>query len=139
MARVFITDRWLKKDSDGNPPTAAMKRSLANARDPMKANVPKAHRTTVYGRYDRWRCRWYAMDAPGRCVERTRTFAKLSEAESFQAAMEDDIRRGRYHDPRLGRRMFMELADEWIVSKADVKAGTLKRYRRELRVYVLPR
>ena len=40
MARVFIVDRWLKNDENGNPPTAAMKRSLANAKDPMKAKVP---------------------------------------------------------------------------------------------------
>lgn len=139
MAHVFIADRWLKNDKDGNPPTAAMKRSLANARDPMKASVPAAYRTTTYGRYDRWRCRWYATDSDGRRVERARTFARLADAEAFQAAMEDDIRRGRYHDPRLSRRTFAQLADEWLESKADVKTSTLNRYRRELRVYLLPK
>ncbi len=48
MARVFIVDRWLKNDENGNPPTAAMKRSLANAKDPMKAKVPAEHRS-IYG------------------------------------------------------------------------------------------
>lgn len=139
MAHVFITDRWLKNDDKGNPPTAAMRRSLANSRDPMKAKVPEAHRTTVYGRFGRWRCRWYVTDQTGRRKERSRTFARLADAESFQAAMEDDIRRGRYHDPRLGRRTFAQLAAEWVASKVNVKASTLKRYRRELRVYVLPK
>ena len=47
MARVFIVDRWLKNDENGNPPTAAMKRSLANAKDPMKAKVPAEHRSST--------------------------------------------------------------------------------------------
>ena len=37
--KVTIDDLWLKNDDDGNPPSRAAKRSLANSRDPMKANV----------------------------------------------------------------------------------------------------
>lgn len=57
MARVSIDDLWLKDDADGNPPTATVKRSLANARDPMKAKVPEKWRTPRYGIGKRWRCR----------------------------------------------------------------------------------
>ena len=39
MARAFVDDRWLKNDEDGNPPSRAAKQSLANAKDPMKANA----------------------------------------------------------------------------------------------------
>lgn len=138
MARVFITDRWLRNAPDGTPPTAAMKRSLANARDPMKAKVPAEHRSSTYGRYDRWRCRWY-VEVGGVRKEKTRTFRLLSEAEEFKAAMEDDIRRGRYQDPRLSRKPFRQVAEEWAGTKADVKPGTLRRYERELRIYVNPR
>ena len=60
MARVSIDDLWLKDDADGNPPTATVKRSLANARDPMKAKVPEKWRSQRYGEGKRWRCRWLA-------------------------------------------------------------------------------
>lgn len=137
MARVFITDRWLKNAPDGTPPTAAMKRSLANARDPMRAKVPSEHRSSVYGRYDRWRCRWY-VDINGVRTEKSKTFRLLSDAEEFKAAMEDDIRSGRYHDPKLSRKLFRQVAEEWIATKADIKPGTLHRYERELRIYINP-
>ena len=76
MARVFIVDRWLKNDENGNPPTAAMKRSLANAKDPMKAKVPAEHRSSTYGKYDRWRCRWYA-EAQGVKTEKSKTLSLI--------------------------------------------------------------
>ena len=110
MARVFIVDRWLKNDENGNPPTAAMKRSLANVKDPMKAKVPAEHRSSTYGKYDRWRCRWYA-EAQGVKTEKSKTFRLLSDAEEFKAAMEDDIRRGRYHDPKLAQKPFRRVAE----------------------------
>lgn len=137
MARVFIVDRWLKNDENGNPPTAAMKRSLANVKDPMKAKVPAEHRNSTYGKYDRWRCRWYA-EAQGVKTEKSKTFRLLSDAEEFKAAMEDDIRRGRYHDPKLAQKPFRRVAEEWTATKADIKPGTLRRYKRELRIYINP-
>ena len=137
MARVFIVDRWLKNDENGNPPTAAMKRSLANVKDPMKAKVPAEHRSSTYGKYDRWRCRWYA-EAQGVKTEKSKTFRLLSDAEEFKAAMEDDIRRGRYHDPKLAQKPFRRVAEEWTATKADIKPGTLRRYKRELRIYINP-
>lgn len=47
--KVTIDDLWLKNDDDGNPPSRAAKRSLANSRDPMKANVPEKWRKSRYG------------------------------------------------------------------------------------------
>nr|DAZ34126.1 MAG TPA: hypothetical protein [Caudoviricetes sp.] len=61
----MIDDRWLRNAEDGTPPSSAAKRALANARDPMRANVPVRWRTTQYGRGQRWRCRWY-MPEDGR-------------------------------------------------------------------------
>ncbi|MBX9002801.1 hypothetical protein KZO96_04385 [Bifidobacterium pseudocatenulatum] len=40
MSRVFIQDLWLRDADDGTRPSAAAKRSLSSAKDPMKANVP---------------------------------------------------------------------------------------------------
>lgn len=138
MTRVVIDDRWLKNDAEGNPPSRAAKQSLANARDPVHANVPDKWRTSRYGVGKRWRCRWFAVKG-GKRVQRSRNFARLREAEEYAAAMEDDIRAGRYRDPRQELRLFRDVADEWLASKIDLRPGTLGRYRRELRVYVNPR
>ena len=138
MARVSIDDLWLKDDADGNPPTATVKRSLANARDPMKAKVPEKWRTPRYGIGKRWRCRWFVIKPDGSKQAKTKVFDKLYDAEEFQAALEDDIRRGRYVDPNADQRLFQDVADQWIETKLDVKPATLGRYQRELRVYINP-
>lgn len=138
MARVMIDDRWLRNAEDGTPPSSAAKRALANARDPMRANVPVKWRTTQYGRGQRWRCRWY-MPEDGRRVQKSKSFAKYADAEAFRAAMEDDVRRGRYHDPHQESRLFADVAVEWLHGKLDLKASTRSRYERELRVYVNPK
>ncbi|WP_140463932.1 MULTISPECIES: site-specific integrase [unclassified Bifidobacterium] len=138
MARVFIDDMWLKNDDEGKPPSTAAKRSLANARDPLTARVPKKWRTARYGIGSRWRVRWYATLPDGTKQAKTKRFEKLSEAEEFQAALEDDVRSGRYIDPNADLRLFGDVADEWIQTKLDVKPGTLGRYKREIRVYLKP-
>ena len=136
MARAFVDDRWLKNDEDGNPPSRAAKQSLANAKDPMKANVPGKWRSALYGQGSRWRCRWYTL-RDGKRVQKSRNFAKLRDAEEYAAAIEDDIRRGKYRDPQQELRIFRDVASEWTDGKMDIKQGTLGRYRRELRVYII--
>ena len=125
-------------DDDGNPPSRAAKRSLANSRDPMKANVPEKWRKSRYGVGMRWRCHWTIVK-DGRRVQRVKQFARLAEAQEYAAAMEDDIRRGRYRDPRQELRVLDDVAGEWLASKVDLKPGTAGRYARELRLYILPK
>ena len=136
--KVTIDDLWLKNDDDGNPPSRAAKRSLANSRDPMKANVPEKWRKSRYGVGMRWRCHWTIVK-DGRRVQRVKQFARLAEAQEYAAAMEDDIRRGRYRDPRQELRVLDDVAGEWLASKVDLKPGTAGRYERELRLYILPK
>ena len=136
--KVTIDDLWLKNDDDGNPPSRAAKRSLANSRDPMKANVPEKWRKSRYGVGMRWRCHWTIVK-DGRRVQRVKQFARLAEAQEYAAAMEDDIRRGRYRDPRQELRVLDDVAGEWLASKGDLKPGTAGRYARELRLYILPK
>ena len=78
--KVTIDDLWLKNDDDGNPPSRAAKRSLANSRDPMKANVPEKWRKSRYGVGMRWRCHWTIVK-DGRRVQRVKQFARLAEAQ----------------------------------------------------------
>lgn len=136
--KVTIDDLWLKNDDDGNPPSRAAKRSLANSRDPMKANVPEKWRKSRYGVGMRWRCHWTIVK-DGRRVQRVKQFARLAEAQEYAAAMEDDIRRGRYRDPRQELRVLDDVAGEWLASKVNLKPGTAGRYARELRLYILPK
>ena len=136
--KVTIDDLWLKNDDDGNPPSRAAKRSLANSRDPMKANVPEKWRKSRYGVGMRWRCHWTIVKDDRR-VQRVKQFARLAEAQEYAAAMEDDIRRGRYRDPRQELRVLDDVAGEWLASKVDLKPGTAGRYARELRLYILPK
>lgn len=136
--KATIDDLWLKNDDDGNPPSRAAKRSLANSRDPMKANVPEKWRKSRYGVGMRWRCHWTIVK-DGRRVQRVKQFARLAEAQEYAAAMEDDIRRGRYRDPRQELRVLDDVAGEWLTSKVDLKPGTADRYARELRLYILPK
>lgn len=133
MARVTIDDLWLKSDA----PTR-VRRSLNHAHDPNKARVPAEYRRSRYGRGMRWRCRWHQPTLDGRKRQVSRTFATLADAQEYAAAMEDDIRRGRYHDPQQEQRLFSDVAREWMRSKLDVRQSTLARYELELKLYVLP-
>jgi integrase len=138
MARVFIDDRWLKTAKDGTSASAAARRSLASAKDPLKARVPEKWRSGEYGRGSRWRARWYHRRADGSRIQKAKSFAARADADAFKAAMEDDVRRGRYHDPVQEQRLFRDVADEWIGGKLDIRPGTLGRYRREVKVYINP-
>jgi integrase len=138
MARVIIDDRWLKYSNDGTPPSTAATRALASARDPFKAKVPEKWRSSRYGVGKRWRVRWLVIDDEGVRRQKSKMFDLLSDAEEFSAALEDDVRRGRYIDPDGGDRLFSKVAASWEETKIDVKDSTLLRYKRELRVYILP-
>ena len=148
MARAWIEDLWLTDAvvmmSDGStirkPPTAAMKRSLAaHPNDPMKARVPPEHRTARYGQGKRWRVNWRAAGPDGLVKKKTKAFADYKDAESFVAAMEDDIRSGRYVNPDDGNRSFAQVAREWLNSKNNLRDSSYVGYEKSLRWYVLPK
>lgn len=125
---------WLLKDAPSNA-----RRSLSQARDPSKARVNSRWKTVRYGRGCRWRCRWEQILPSGKRKQATKMFHERTDAESFAAAMEDDVRRGRYRDPHDGQRLFLQVAHAWLDSKVDLKASTRGRYMLELQQYVLPR
>ena len=137
MANVWIDDLWLKSDH-GTPPSATAKRSLASSHNPFAAQVPDQWKTTRFGIGMRWRCRWYTIEGTTR-RQHSKSFAKLTDAEAFQASMEDDVRRGRYANPNDARRKFKDVADMWLRSKNNVSEGVKARYECELRVYVNPK
>ena len=137
MARVWIDDLWLKNDNDV-PPSSTAKRSLAAVSDPQTAQVPERWRSSRYGKGRRWRCRWYVFEGNQR-KQHSKSFYRLTDAEAFQAGMEDDLRRGRYTSPNAARKPFNEVAEMWLHTKNHVSEGVKARYECELRVYVNPK
>lgn len=127
--RVNIEDRWLRKSA-----TAAARRALASARDPMRARVPEAMRTTEFGKGMRWRVTWYADRE-----RRRRSFASRKDAEAFAASLEDDIRSGRYVDPRDMERTIGSAGEAGFALLVPVvKPATWNRYRRDWDTHVAP-
>lgn len=143
MAKAWINDRWLKAalvttaqgHTSKEEPSAYMKHSLSkHTDDPENAKVPERYRAKDFGKGSRWEVRW-RIDG----ITRRKLFRYRGEAEAFMAEIEDRIRSNRYMDPRDSCRPLRQAADLWQQGLAGtIKGSTEGRYRRELRVWVLP-
>ena len=120
MAKSWIDDAWLRDavDRDGNriPPTAAMRRAAGADPEKAKKTIPPEHRTARYGKGSRWVVYWNAPDG-----RRRKAFRSRADAEAFRAGMEDDLRSGRYIDPRGGERTVADAYREWIGTLVNIK------------------
>jgi hypothetical protein len=81
-----------------------------------------------------WRARYRAPDG----AERSRTFARRSDAEAFLTKVEDSKLRGEWVDPSLGKTCVREYADQWLTTKADVAPRTFVNIEARLRMHVVP-
>lgn len=70
---------------------------------------------------------------------RARSHATKAQAQAHVAELEDNIRTGRYTPPELATQPFSKVAELWLETKINVKPSTLRRYKRDLKLYVLPR
>ena len=75
-------------------------------------------------------------DSLGR--SRSKTFRLKKDAADFLKMVGADIVRGAYVDPRLGRITFAEWSQHWLDTKVNLRPGTVARYRRVLRLSVVP-
>lgn len=136
MAKAWIRDRWLKSKAvvDGmeTVPTAAMRRQVAA--NPDTADVPAAFKTADYGRGMRWQVCWRA---DGR--QHRESFAARGAAEARAAELNDDIRSGRYVDPRGGNRTLDEVFPLWLADHTGVRPATIDNYTRHYNGMVRPR
>ncbi len=130
MARAWITDLWLKNDA-----SSSARRALNAARSPERANVPEQYKTASYGRGMRWRVGWISPDGK----RHAKAVATKSEAEELKAALEDDIRAGRYQAPADRTRTFRQAATEYLESKHRIKQSTRNFYIQRWETYVFPR
>jgi integrase len=82
----------------------------------------------------RWRARW--RDPAGR--ERSKSFARKTDAERFLVGIEDAKLRGAYVSPAAGKVNFGEWAERWYATTAHLKPSTRRDYRALLDHQVLP-
>ncbi len=135
MAKAWITDRWIKDAKVTMPDGTSTKISPTSAQMKSLKTLPEHFRTAKFGKGSRWEAGWYDPDG----IQKKRLFARRSDAESFVAGIEDDIRSDRYIDPSARERTFSAAAEAWLASKNRIKDSSWRRYRRELDNYVLPR
>lgn len=71
--------------------------------------------------------------------DRSKTFRRKAEAEAFAEAVETDMSRGQYLDPRLGKKTFGEWAEEWLEARVtEIKPTTFMSYKGLLEVHLRP-
>src|SRR5438128_2323899 len=77
-------------------------------------------------------------DLAGREHTAPRTFAAKTDADRYLAAIETDLHRGDWRDPRLGHITFEEWAKEWMVTTVDLRPTTRSLYSYLLDKHLLP-
>ena len=119
MSKAWIEDLWLTEPRETLPdgskvkipvPSSVTKSLAAYMKTPEKAKVPGKFKTARYGHGKRWRVSWWATLPDGSKKRSSKAFSTRADAESFAAAMEDDIRSGRYVDPADADRPFQAVA-----------------------------
>lgn len=95
--------------------------------------MPHVEKRTQAGTL-RWRARYRGPD--GR--ERSKSFARRTDAEQFLAQVEVDKSRGAWIDPTRGQLPFAEWADRWLRTTTHLKPKTRAGYESMLRSRLLP-
>ena len=83
--------------------------------------------------------RWEASyrDPAGR--ERVKHHRTRADADRWLTTVKDQLHRGDYVDPRLGKRSFSSFAADWLTAAtAHIRPKTRTHYESVLRVHVLP-
>ena len=110
----FTKDLWTKKATgpDGEP-----------------TRVPNAR----WGKGKRWLAVWH--DEYGE--EKSRAFPVKKAADTYWAAMETDVARGDYQDPKAGKETIAAVGVRWLMSRrVDPRSAVL--YDQAWRLHVLP-
>jgi integrase len=81
--------------------------------------------------------RWQALYWQDERVRSAGTFATKADAQACLSAMETDLRRGKWIDPRGGRETLSDYANEWLKQRTDLAERTAELYRHVLDKHVL--
>jgi integrase len=114
--RAAVEDRWRKTIIE----PGGTKRTVASARDGIGL-------------------RWMARYVDGRGVERTKSFGRKADAQSWLDTETTGHMTGTWTDPRKSAVTFGAIADKWFSTKAHRSAKTVAGYRSILDTLVLPR
>lgn len=91
--------------------------------------------TGRHGQGQRWQARWV-----GDGVERSKSFAKKTDAERHLRGVVADLETGTYADPRRSAVTFGTVAEAWLATKeASREPKTVASYRGLLDVVILPK
>ncbi|WP_336661433.1 hypothetical protein [Leucobacter sp. USHLN154] len=66
-------------------------------------------------------------------------FTTKTDAEAYEAELEDNLRAGRYAPPELTEHTFRQLAETWLALKKRPKEVSTAAYCTDLDVHILPR
>lgn len=105
-----VNDRWHTKLSDGTQV-----------------------RSSRYGTGMRWQVRYRSPDG----ASRNKSFERKADADRYLVAIQADVNRGLYIDPKLGRTTFDEIADRWF-SGRTADSATIVQNEMHLRKYARP-
>jgi hypothetical protein len=94
----------------------------------------QTERSAVFGRVSRWRVRWVDRDGE----ERSKSFKRKPDAQTFLNGLTADVQRGEYADPRRSAETFGSVAEQWFAAKQHRKPKTVAGYRSLLDTVVLP-
>lgn len=81
-----------------------------------------------------WQARW--RDPAG--VDRSKNFARRSDADRYLISLESDKLHGRYADPRLARTRLTDWLDEWQATRTNLSPQTRLRDEASIRNHILP-
>src|ERR1700691_3815719 len=82
--------------------------------------------------------RWQALYWQDGRDQSAGTFATKPAAQAHLSAMETDLRRGKWIDPRGGQVTLSEYANGWLKQRTDLAERTLELYRHVLGTHILP-
>jgi integrase len=82
--------------------------------------------------------RWQALYWQDERVQSAGTFATKADAQACLSAMETDLRRGKWIDPRGGQVTLESYANEWLQQRTDLAERTAELYRHVLDKHILP-
>lgn len=87
-----------------------------------------------WGKGKRYLAVWHDPDGN----EKTKAFTRKTPADLHWQAMETDVERGEYHDPKAGKELFSEVAERFFSSRSVDPTSAIK-YRQVFESHVKPK
>lgn len=81
--------------------------------------------------------RWQALFWQDERVQSAGTFVTKADAQAFLSAMETDLRRGKWIDPKGGQIRLSDYANDWLSLRSDLAERTAELYRHVLDKHLL--